>query len=442
MKLVKPLSVKEVQALKNPGRYTLGGVPGLMLQIDPAGNKLYVYRYVVRTTGKRTVYSIGSASSITLKDAREIAASLRSKVEMGVDLSLDRKETKRQAVETIKKQQLEQEIERHSFRYCAEQFIEERSKSGYWRNNVRGESVIAGYLRRHINPVIGDIPISKLTAQDVFEVLKPIWQTTTDAAPYSRTIIFHVFRWSKAKGWCDQENPADTKGVLGVLLEPLNPGRKKVRNMPALDFRELPDFMAELLKSDDVTYKLTAFSILTCLRSKMARLIKWDDIDFKNKTLTIPEDSNKTKGKGEHTVFLSDQALEILNSMTIYPGVDWVFPSKRKMVALTDAAMSSVFRRLHAKKFENDGIGWVDPVQTEKLGKPVIATQHGTARACFKTWSKTGENRKLMDEDAVELCMAHGLKDDYDGAYNRAELESERRYVMQSWADFLLPPSK
>ena len=112
------------------------------------------------------------------------------------------------------------------------------------------------------------------------------------------------------------------------------------------------------------------------------------------------------------------------------------------MVALTDAAMSSVFRRLHAKKFEKDGIGWVDPVQTEKMGKTVIATQHGTARACFKTWSKTGENRKLMDEDAVELCMAHGLKDDYDGAYNRAELESERRYVMQSWADFLLPPSK
>lgn len=439
MKIVKTLTQKEVQAITKPGRHAIGGVPGLALQIDPNGNRLYVLRYVVRLTGKRTVYSIGPASRITLKQARDIAHSLRAKIDAGIELSVERRQNKREAMEELKRQKLELEQEQHTFKFCAEQFIEERSKSGYWRNNIRGESVIAGYLRRHINPVIGDIPISKLTPQDVFNVLRPIWQTTTDAAPYSRTIIFHVFRWSKAKGWCKQENPADTNGVLGVLLEPLNPGRKKTRNMPALDFRELPAFMKELLDSNDVTYKMTAFSILTCLRSKMVRFIKWSDIDFKTRTLTIPEENLKTKNRGDHTVFLSDQTLTILNSMTMYPGVEWVFPSKRKMKPLTDAAMSAVFKRLHEKKLAEDGIGWVDPVQTEKEKRPVVATQHGTARACFKTWSKTGENRKLLDEDAVELCMAHGLKDDYDGAYNRAELENERRFVMQQWADFLIP---
>ena len=32
--------------------------------------------------------------------------------------------------------------------------------------------------------------------------------------------------------------------------------------------------------------------------------------------------------------------------------------------------------------------------------------------------------------------MAHKLKDDYAGAYNRAQLEDERREVMQLWSDF------
>lgn len=32
--------------------------------------------------------------------------------------------------------------------------------------------------------------------------------------------------------------------------------------------------------------------------------------------------------------------------------------------------------------------------------------------------------------------MAHKLKDDYGGAYNRATLEAERRAVMAAWGRF------
>lgn len=61
-----------------------------------------------------------------------------------------------------------------------------------------------------------------------------------------------------------------------------------------------------------------------------------------------------------------------------------------------------------------------------------------TARASFKTWASTGENRKKFDADAVELCMAHHLRDDYNGAYNRTPLEEERREVMEAWGDYCL----
>ena len=67
-----------------------------------------------------------------------------------------------------------------------------------------------------------------------------------------------------------------------------------------------------------------------------------------------------------------------------------------------------------------------------------MITQHATARASFKTWASTGENRKKFDADAVELCMAHQLKDDYNGAYNRTTLVEERREVMEAWGRYCL----
>lgn len=68
----------------------------------------------------------------------------------------------------------------------------------------------------------------------------------------------------------------------------------------------------------------------------------------------------------------------------------------------------------------------------------VLITQHGTARASFKTWAKSdelGNNRKYFDE-AVELCLLHDRKDPLKGAYDRSTLERERRKIMNDWGKF------
>lgn len=84
------------------------------------------------------------------------------------------------------------------------------------------------------------------------------------------------------------------------------------------------------MASDRVSYRMTAFAILTTLRSKMVRLAKWTDVNFQERTLTIPNANFKTKGRGDHTVFLSAAALQILNGMPRYPGIDLIFPSPRQ----------------------------------------------------------------------------------------------------------------
>ena len=81
---------------------------------------------------------------------------------------------------------------------------------------------------------------------------------------------------------------------------------------------------------------------------------------------------------------------------------------------------------------------FTDPNIPDENGQPSYITQHGTARATFKTWAKSdelGNNRKFFDE-AVELCLLHIRKDPLKGAYDRSKLEKERQKIMNAWGLF------
>lgn len=434
----RTLSIKEVNAIKKPGLSAVGGVTGLYLYIDPKSRgKSYVLRYT-SSSGKRCHISIGPAASISLKEARSIAEEMRRRLLQGIDPIEDRRAKAIEAEQKRLEDLAIQEADQRTVSYCAEKFISERAQSGFWANNKRGESVMRAYFKNHINPVVGSVPIAKLTAQDVYRTLQPIWQTTTDTGKNCRSCLFQLFRWARARGWCTGDNPADSHGVLAVYLEPLKTARKKPQNYAALDFHEIPSFIQILLSRKKTSYWLTAFSIITVLRAKMARCVRWTDIDFESRTLRIPEANFKTKGRGDHIVFLSSAALKVLKAMPRYDGADYIFPSPLTMTPMSDNAMRAVILQLHQEKLAEDGTGWIDPVLTAKTGIPCMITQHATARATFKTWASTGANRRRFDSDAVELCLAHHLRDAYNGAYNRSTLEEERRQVMEAWGGFCL----
>lgn len=435
-RIAKPKTVKELEALKQPGFYPVGGVSGLYLTIKQ-NSKTYVFRYTAPGTQLRTMIGLGPFKGQSLTDVRRQAFEYRDMVRRGINPKYER--DRRKQAEILENQRIEEGMaaREHTVEYCITAYLDELAKANYWEHNIRGEPVARSYVRRNVFPVIGKVPINKLTHQDVFEVIRPIWQSQINAAPETLNWIRRTFAWAKAKGWCSGDNPADRDGSLGVLLEPLNKNKRKVENLPALAPGDIPKFMAVCLQRKDNSYRLLAFSIVTVLRGKMARCLKWEHYDPEAKTLSIPEELLKTKGRGSHIVYLSKAAIELLEAQ---PRVSkYVFPSPRnKNMPMSDNALSICMHRLHDERFAIDGVGWVDPVMTEKKGRPVIATQHGTARAGFKTWCRTGENRVRFDDEAVELCMAHRLRDDYNGAYNRATLANERRAVMEAWGDYCL----
>ena len=395
--------------------------------------RYYVFRYLSPVTGKRSFVSLGSTSDISLAQARESAAKMAEDVKSGQDVAQKRRE---QRAARRKTALMPAPVKAGTFEAVAKQWLDARIKTGYYDKNVRGVSVVEAYLERNINPVLGKMPIDAIRAQDIFQCLKPIWITTTEAKNKCLTIINSVFRWAQAMGMTDGNNPADKRGALGVLLDNLSPHVKQPKNHGALDPEEMPEFFCELIHWGTIASKAFAFAILTASRSKAVRTARWEDIDLEAGTWTCPESAMKVKGRGIFVVLLSPAAIRLLRSLPRFDGVDLVFPSPYKQTVMTDTGLSQIVGDMNAQAQKQGLPMWLDKAQTETTGKEVRITVHGTSRATFKTWTKMDSNLKRFDRDAVELCLAHKIDDGYGGAYDRAAMTEERRRIMDAWGEF------
>lgn len=360
---------------------------------------------------------------------------MRKKISQGKDI-LGEREKQRE-----KNKNLANRPSRFTFSQVAYAWIRERSGLGFWDNDETGEVRTTRILEMHVFPHIGDVNINKVTVQDVFQVLSPIWNTKRSTASKAKTFIYNVFRWAMAKDICKpRENPGDIRGSLGVLLEPLRKHQHICKHHAACPVSEIPRFFADTERYDSASARACEFAILTCCRSKAVRLATWDEFDLRNGIWTIPVEHDKIKHRGrDRRVFLSEQAVKLLRSLPRYPGNKAVFPSS-KGGFFSDTALTMFLRGMHEARSAEDGRGWIDPDAVGSNGKPAVITLHGTARATFRTWAKddkSGNNRKF-DQEAVEMCLLHSRRDMYKGAYDRSHLEHERRLIMDEWGKYCL----
>ena len=116
----------------------------------------------------------------------------------------------------------------------------------------------------------------------------------------------------------------------------------------------------------------------------------------------------------EHIVPLSRQAVAILRELHPLTGAGrYVFPSARTTARpMSEVAVLAALRRMSYSRDEMTG--------------------HG-----FRTMASTLLNELGWSADAIERQLAHAERDGVRDAYNRAEYLSERKRMMQSWADYL-----
>jgi integrase len=149
----------------------------------------------------------------------------------------------------------------------------------------------------------------------------------------------------------------------------------------------------------------------------------WAEVDWDRAQWLIPADRMKA-GK-PHTVYLAEQALDILTTLrTCFPSSRFVHPSRYD--SAEPISQATLNRTIAA------AVGRINEDRPPDQ-EPFLPVSVHDLRRTFSTRL----NDALFPEALIEACLAHQKKDQVAGAYNHARLAGPRRVLMQVLADML-----
>ncbi len=420
------LTAAAVRAAKhNPAKgerpIRVGDGDGLYLQVAAGSTKSWLFRFMLR--GKSREMGLGAVgeapNGVSLAKARILAAEARALLRDGKDPLAERH------TDRLARRQAQTVASERTFRAAAKALVD--SKRSGWRNPKHAAQWLAS-LEAHTFPMIGDMPVTVVSTDDVLRVLRPIWSRIPETASRVRQRIEAVLDAARVKGWRNGENPARWKGHLaGELPQPRKV--RRVRHRPALSWREMGAFMAALTERNGFAALALRFTILTAARTGEVRGMRWREVDLEAKVWTVPGD--RMKSGRLHRVPLSVPALTVLEEVRplMKRPDDLVFPSVQQGKALSDMAVSEVVRRMNVC-----GDAAASPRWRDAEGRAVVP--HGF-RSSFRDWA--GETRP-EGREVVEAALAHSIKDKAEAAYARSDLLEKRRPLMDAWAEQCASP--
>lgn len=388
VKPLTPSTVANAKAKATPYMLPDGG--GMFLLVNPDGSRWWRFRYHRPGTGKRNMLSLGTFPEISLRRAREKREEARKLVADGVDPGEQRKAAAIADADT--------------FEAVAREWFAKYSTR--WAPSHA--SKVLRRLERDVFPHIGHAPIGKLNAPTVLAALRHIESRgAIETAHRALQNCGQVLRYAVATGRANADVTRDLRGSL----TPTTGGH----------FASItdPDRIGELLRGIDGftgMYQVAAalkLAPLVFVRPGELRHAEWAEIDLDAAEWNIP--AAKMKMREPHLVPLSEQAVAILRDLQPFTGAGrYVFPGARdRKKPLSNMAMNAAFKRMGY-----DG-------QT--------FTAHG-----FRAMARTILDERLgFRPDYIEHQLAHAVKDANGRAYNRTSFLSERRKMMQAWADYL-----
>jgi len=301
---------------------------GLWLRFPrKGGTPAFVFRYQGRD-GKRHDLSCGQAArgsveaaAESLNKARAAHTLARAQLATGID-PLDEKR-KRDAEQNRERNEAKAAkaakkaaavtLRRFARDYHAKEVEPVRStKHGkQWLASIEGpldeKRTPQQRRQRKLLDALLDRPIDAIEDGELLEALKPLAREIPETCSrvYQRLVeIFdHAIRPAKLR----TDNPA-----LLIQRQLKKHLKRESENFKALDWREMPDFIERLRKAEGTAARCLEFTILTASRTSEALGCEWDEINLEAKTWRVPARRMKRKDQGDHLVFLSDRAVEIL----------------------------------------------------------------------------------------------------------------------------------
>jgi integrase len=391
------LSANFVRSVSKRGRYADGG--NLQLQIAKGGSKAWVFAYqrngVIRSMG------LGSARSVPLALARELAGGCREQLARGID-PIDARKAAAHAQRSARAKLM-------TFKACAEEY--HAANATRW-TNAKHRNEWLSTLRRFAFPVIGHLSVDMIDSAHVQKVLAPLVTEKLITAARLRGRIETVLDYAKAAGRRSGENPAD-KAIIAHML-PLRSEKSAVAHQPALPFTKLPALMSVLRATPGKTARLLQLQILTGMRSEAARWARFDEFDVAAAVWTVPQGRMKALGRDQR-IPLGPRAVELVRELRANTNGDFLFPGAAG-----------------ARPIGMNEVGKLLPQLLKAMGHDSHAVAHGF-RSTMKDWAH--ETRDYPAE-VIEQALGHRIKSSVERAYRRGDLFDRRKLLMLDWEQY------
>ncbi|TDL88016.1 tyrosine-type recombinase/integrase [Meridianimarinicoccus aquatilis] len=414
-KVTAELTALDVKRLAHPGGnrnvlYSVGGVPGLHLQLTPKNGRSWVLR--AKVGAARRDIGLGGFPAVTLSQARDKAREARDKISQGVDPVEERKVAKAALA-----------VAQHrgmTFTDATEKYLTAKLDAF---KNAKHRQQWQNTLATYAKPELGKMLVQDITVQDVLRVLEPIWWDKTETASRLRGRVEAVLSWATVAGHRTGDNPARWAGNLKELL----PAPSKVadeEHYPAVQIEDAPRWFECLRGREGFGARALEFLTLTASRSKEVRGALWEELELDSAMWIVP--ASRMKMKKEHRVPLSDEAVALLRSLPRLEGNPLVFPAARGG-QMSDMTLSAAMKRMHKADVEAGGAGFVD----RETKRPAVP--HGL-RSTFRDWVAERTN---YPGDMAEVALAHKISNAVEASYRRGDMIEKRRKMMRDWSDFM-----
>lgn len=373
--------------------YKLFDGGGLYVEIKPSGSKLWRLKFQYAGSESRT--SFGPYPVVSISQARKMRDDAKAGLLAGKSPVAVKKTRKAE----------ELALTEHTFKAVFERWY--KSQKAEWAEKYATK--LHAMMEKNVIPWLGKRPIINIEPPDVLKIIRRIEANGyNDTAHRALQRTGQVMKFAVSEGILQRDPTSDIKGALASST---------TKHMPSVTD---PEAVAKVIRkfSDfkGTTTVRCALNLapLVFTRPGELRQAKWADIDLTEGVWSIP--AGAMKMREPHVVPLSRQAIAILKEMHPLTGhLEYVFPGARNpKQAMSDAAVNAALRRL--------GID----TKTELTG-------HG-----FRAMARTILHERLgYDPDWIEAQLAHKTPGSLGEAYNRTRFISQRKPMMQDWADYL-----
>jgi integrase len=365
---------------------------GLYLVVQPNGTKLWRMNY--RYAGRQKTLHFGIWPDVGLADARELRTAARKKIAAGLDPAVAKR------IENIARKVAAD----NTFKGIAEEWVSKTEREG--RAQITVDKI--RWLLGMAYPMLGTLPITQITPQEVLAVLRKVEATGRyESARRMRSVLSRVFRYAIATARADRDMASDLRGAL------ITP---QVKHLAAITTpKEAGALMRAIegYEGHEITALALRLSPHLFVRPGELRRAEWSEFDIATAVWSLA--AEKMKMRRPHRVPLSRQVLGILNELRVLTGHGrYLFPSFRSpRQCMSENTINASLRRLGYSRDE--------------------MTAHG-----FRAMAATLLNEMgIWNPDAIEKQLAHLDTSMVRRAYTRGEYWDERVKLMQHWSDHL-----